>query len=83
MMKPINTKRPNQQKQTTSPKKTQGYAPGEGGVVSLIDLAANLEDPLYHPTVGKLSIILEELKSINATRTQQLRGTRALRRYIE
>ena len=71
------------QKQTSSAKKTQGYATEEGGVLSLIDLAANLEDPLYHPMVGKLSIILEELKSINATRTQQLRGSRALRRYIE
>jgi len=35
------------QKQTTSAKKTQGDAP-ESGVVSLIDLAANLDDPLYH-----------------------------------
>jgi hypothetical protein len=71
------------QKQTTSAKKTQGCAPEEDGVLSLIDLAANLEDPVYHPTVRKSSIILEKLKSINATRTQQLRGSRALRRYIE
>ena len=35
------------QKQTTSAKKTQGDAP-ESGVVSLIDLATNLEDPLYN-----------------------------------
>jgi hypothetical protein len=71
------------QKQTTSTKKTPGYAPEEGGVVSLIDLAANLDDPLYHRSIRKLSVILEELKSVNATRTKQLRGSRALRRYIE
>jgi hypothetical protein len=51
--------------------------------VSLIGLAANLDDPRYHRAIGKLSIILEELKSINATRKQQRRGSRALRRYIE
>ena len=41
--------------------------PEEGGVVSLIDLAANLDDPLYHRAIRKLSVILEELKSVNAT----------------
>jgi len=51
--------------------------------VSLIGLAANLEDPLDHRAIGKLSIIVEELKSMNATRTQQRRDSRALRRYIE
>jgi hypothetical protein len=71
------------QKQSTSAKKTPGYAPEEGGVVSLIDLAANLDDPRYHRAIGNFSIILDELKSINATRTKQLRGSRALRRYIE
>jgi len=71
------------QKQTTSAKKTQGYAPEEGGVLSLIDLAANLDDPIYRGAIGKLSIMLEELNSINATRTQKLRRSRALRRYVE
>jgi hypothetical protein len=71
------------QKQTTSAKETPGYTPEEGGIVSLIDLAANLDDPLYRRAIGKLSIILEELKSINATRTQQLSGRRSLHRYIE
>ena len=70
------------QKQTTSAKKTQGDAP-ESGVVSLIDLAANLDDPLCRGAIVNLPIILKELKSINATRTQQLRRSRALRRYVE
>ena len=51
--------------------------------MSLIDLAANLNDPIHHQAIGNLSIILEELRSINATHTKQLRGSRALRRYIE
>ena len=69
------------QKQSTSAKKTQGDAPDR--LVSLIGLAANLHDPMYHRAIGKLSVILEELESINATRTQPQRGSRALRRYIE
>ena len=70
------------QKQTT--KKTQRYAPEDGCVLSLIELAANLDDhPLCRGAIGNLSIILKELKSINATRTQQLRRSRALRRYVE
>ena len=44
------------QKQTTSAKETPGYTPEEGGIVSLIDLAANLDDPLYRRAIGKLSI---------------------------
>jgi hypothetical protein len=68
------------QEQSISARKTSAYAPEEGGIVSLIDLAANLDDPLCH---RKLSIILEELKSVSATRTQRRRGSRALRRYIE
>ncbi len=71
------------QKQSTSAKKTQGDAPDKRRVVSLIGLAANLYDPIYHRAIGKLSVILEELESINATRTQPPRGSRALRRYIE
>jgi hypothetical protein len=71
------------QKQRISIEKTPGYASEEGGVVSLINIAANLDDPLYHRTIGKLSIILKELKSINAKRRQHLGGSRALHRYIE
>jgi hypothetical protein len=71
------------QKQTTSAKKTQRDAPEDGCVLSLIDLAANLDDPLCRGAIGNLPIILKELKSINATRTQQLRRSRALRRYVE
>ena len=72
------------QKQTTLAKKTQGYDPEKGGgVLSLIDLAANLDDPLFRGTIGKLSIILRELNSINTTRTQQLRRSQALRRCVE
>jgi hypothetical protein len=57
-------------------KKTQGEAPDKHRVVSLICLAANLHD-------RKLCVILEELESINATRTQPPRDSRALRRHIE
>jgi hypothetical protein len=71
------------QKQSTSAKKTQGDAPDKRRVVSLIGLAANLHDPIYDRAIGKLSVILEELESINATRTQPPRGSRALGRYIE
>jgi hypothetical protein len=71
------------QKQTTSAKKTQRFAPEDGRVLSLIDLAANLDDPLCRGAIGNLPVILKELKSINATRTQQLRRSRVLRRYVE
>jgi hypothetical protein len=71
------------QKQSTSARKTQGDVPDKRRVVSLIGLAANLHDPIYHETIRKLSVILEELESINATHTQPPRGSRALRRYIE
>jgi len=70
-------------KQSISARKNRKNAPERLREVSLIGLAANLDDPRYHRAIGKLSIILEELKSINATRTKQLRGSRALRRYIE
>ena len=70
------------QKQSTSAKKTQGDAPDKRHVVSLIGLAANLHDPIYRRAIGKSSVILEELESINATRTQPPRGSRALRRHI-
>ena len=71
------------QKQSTSAKKHRSMALDKGRVVSLIGLAANLHDPLYRRTIGKLSVIVEELESINAKRTQPHRGKRALRRYIE
>jgi hypothetical protein len=68
------------QEQSISAKKTQGVAPDRLREVSLIVLAANLDDPLCH---RKLSIIFEKLKSINSTHTQQRRASQALRRYIE
>jgi hypothetical protein len=70
-------------KQSTPAKKTQGDAPDKRRVVSLIGFAANLHDPIYHQAIGKLSAIVEELESINATHIQPPRGSRALRRYIE
>ena len=69
-------------KQATSVKKTPGGAPEQGRIESLIDLAANLSDPLHYQAIGKLSMIVEELRSINATRTNQLPGSRALRRTL-
>jgi len=71
------------QKQSSSAKKTQGDAPDNRRVVSLIGPAANLHDSIYHRAIGKLSVILEELESINATPKQPPRDSRALRRYIE
>jgi len=71
------------QKQSTSAKKHRSMALDERRVVSLIGLAANLHDPLYRRTIWKLSVIVEELESINAKRTQPHRAKRALRRYIE
>jgi hypothetical protein len=71
------------QEQSISAKKTQGDAPDRLPEVSLIGLAANLDDPLYHRAIGELSIIFKELTAINATRTQLRGGSRALRRYIE
>jgi hypothetical protein len=68
------------QEQSISAKKTQGVAPDRLREVNLIGLAANLDDPLFY---RKLSIILEKLKSIDSTRTQQRGGNLALRRYIE
>jgi len=70
-------------KRSTSAKKTQGDAADKHRVVSLIGLAGTLQDPVYHQAIGELSVILEELRSINATRTQPPRGSRALGRYIE
>ena len=71
------------QKQSTSAKKHRSMALDKRRVVSLIGLAANLHDPLYRRTIGKLSVIVEELESINAKRTQQLGSRRTLGRYIE
>jgi hypothetical protein len=71
------------QEQSMPAKKNRANPPDRLREVSLIGLAANLDDPLYYRTIGKLSIILEELKSINATVTQQRRGSQASRRYIE
>jgi hypothetical protein len=71
------------QKQSISKRKTPGSAPEAGGIVSLIHLAANLDDTFYHRAIVNPSFIFEELPSINAKRTQQLGGRRALGRYIE
>ena len=71
------------QKRSTSAKKTQGVAADKRRVVSLIDLAGDLHDPIYHQAICELSVILEELKSINARRIQPPRGSRDLGRYIE
>ena len=71
------------QKQSISHKETPGYAPEAGGIVSLIHLAANLDDTFYHRALVNHFLIFEELQSINAKRRQQLGSRRALGRYIE
>ena len=62
------------QEKSTSAKKTQGSAPDTLREVSVIGLAANWDDPLYHRAIENLSTILEELKSIKATRIRHRRG---------
>jgi hypothetical protein len=71
------------QKQSSSAGKTQGNALEQRRAASLIDLAANLDDPIYRRAIGKLSVIFEELESINATCMQPPQGGLGLRRYIE
>jgi len=71
------------QKKASSAGKTQGNVLEQRRAVSLIDLAANLDDPIYRRAIGKLSVIFEELESINATCMQPPQGGLGLRRYIE
>jgi hypothetical protein len=71
------------QKQSSSARKAQGDAPEKRRAVSLISLAANLDDPIYRRAIGRLSVIFEELESINATCMQPPQGGLGLRRYIE
>ncbi len=52
-------------------------------IVSLIFLAANLHDIIGQRGFVKLSVIVKELESINATHVQQPRRNRAFSRYIE
>jgi hypothetical protein len=72
-------------KHTPSAKNISGYAPEQRAVVSLITLAASLDDPLYYRAFRKeLSRCLEQLKAIGNGRTPRLRGRpRTLSRYIE
>jgi hypothetical protein len=71
------------QKQSSSARKTQGDAPEEHHAIDLIRLAASLDDPIYRRAIGNLSVIFEELQSINATRTEPPQCGPGLRRYIE
>ena len=71
------------QKKSSSAGKTQGDASEKRSAMSLIDLAAILDDPIYRRAIGKLSVIFGELESINATRRQPPQGGPGLRRYIE
>ena len=50
---------------------------------SLICLAAEVDERIYHRQVGKFPLIAKELESIIATHAPQSRGSRALRRCIE
>ena len=71
------------QKQSSSAGKTQGSPLEQRRAVSLIDLAANLDDPIDRRAIGILSVIVAELESINATCRQPPQGRLGLRRYIE
>ena len=63
--------------------KTQGGARHNRCIVSLVFLAANLHDIIGQRGFGKLSVIVKELESINATHVQQPRRNRTFSRYIE
>ena len=52
-------------------------------IESLICLAAEVDERIYHRQVGKFPLIAKELESIIATHAPQSRGSRALRRCIE
>jgi hypothetical protein len=71
------------QKESSSARKTQCDASERRRAVSLIDLAGNLDDPIYRRAIANLSVILEELESINATHTRPPRGGLGLHLYIE
>ena len=71
------------QKQSSSARKAQGDPPKQRRAISLIGLAANLDDPIYRRAIGRLSVIFKELESINATCMQPPQGGLGLRRYIE
>jgi hypothetical protein len=66
----------------TKDQKTQGGA-RHNCVVSLILLAANLHVIVGRRGFGKLTVIVKELESIDATHVQQLRRNPAFSRYIE
>ena len=71
------------QKEPSSARKTEGDASEKRRAVSLIALAANLDDPIYRRAIGNLAVIFEELESINATHTRPPRGGLGLHLYIE
>ena len=71
------------QEQSKAPRKTQVDSPDKRRLVSLIGLAANLDDPNYRRALGELSMICEELQSINASRTKKPLSSRSLGRCIE
>ena len=63
--------------------KTHGGARHNRCIVSLILLAANLHVIIGRRGFGKLTVIVKELESINATHVQQPRRNPAFSRYIE
>jgi hypothetical protein len=88
-VKPGDARRSNQSKGENPmifQEETHGNASDIPREVNLISLAANLDDPRFHAIFersGKLSIIVEKLKSINATRIQQRRSSLDWRHYVE
>jgi hypothetical protein len=62
---------------------TWGEARHNRCIVSLIFLAANLPDIIGRRGFAKLSVIVKELESINATHVQQPQRNRAFSRYID
>jgi hypothetical protein len=80
----MGTSRPNELSEISQhgPKNSGRGSPNRC-IVSSIFLAANLHDIIGLRGFGKLSGIVKELESINATHLQQPRPNRAFSRYIE
>jgi hypothetical protein len=65
------------------PQKTQGGTRRDRCIVSLILPAANLQVIIGRRGLGKLTVIVKELESINATHVQRPRRNTAFSSYIE
>jgi hypothetical protein len=80
MVKPIVGDRMHSQELSTSEERNEAVALHGLRELSLIGLAANLDDPLCR---RKLSIIVAKINSTSSALAPQRKGCRILSRYIE